>query len=48
MCCINILGQTIFDTHFTPEMEQTVRIQWGYEIYYSSFPTNSIGISILF
>lgn len=29
-------------------MEQTVRIEWGYETYYSSFASKSRGIAILF
>lgn len=35
-------------THFTPEMEQTVSIEWGYETFYSSFASKSRGISIMF
>lgn len=29
-------------------MEQTVRVEWGYETYYSSFASNSRGIAIMF
>lgn len=29
-------------------MEQTVRVEWGYETFYSSFASNSRGISIMF
>lgn len=36
------------DTHFTLDMEQTVRVEWGYETYYSSFASNSRGIAIMF
>lgn len=37
----------LFDTQFTPEIEQTVRIEWGYETYYSSFASKSRGIDLL-
>lgn len=38
----------LIDTHFTLDMEQTVRVEWGYETYYSSFALNSRGIAIIF
>lgn len=38
----------LIDTHFTLDMEQTVRVEWGYETYYSSFASNSRGIAIMF
>lgn len=38
----------LIDTYFTLDMEQTVRVEWGYETYYSSFALNSRGIAIMF
>lgn len=38
----------LIDTHFTLDMEQTVRVEWGYETFYSSFASNSRGIAIMF
>ena len=37
----------IQDTHFTPEKENAIRAQWGYDCYFSSYTSNSRGIAIL-
>ena len=36
------------DTHFTPEIENMVRAEWGYECHFSSFKSNSRGVAVLF
>ena len=36
------------DTHFTPEKENYIRSQWGYECRFSSFSSNSRGVATLF
>ena len=36
------------DTHFTESQENTIENQWGYKSYFSSFSSNSRGVSILF
>ena len=38
----------IQDTHFTPEIENIVRAEWGYECHFSSLSSNSRGVAILF
>lgn len=36
------------DTHFTKEMENRVRAEWGYEVVFNSFSSQSRGVAILF
>ena len=38
----------IQDTHFTPNMEKIIQMQWGYEMVSSYGTSNSRGVSILF
>lgn len=38
----------LIDTHFTMEMEQEIRNEWGYEARFNSFTSNSRGVAILF
>ena len=35
------------DTHFTTEVEERVRREWGYDAFFSSFASNSRGVAIL-
>ena len=35
------------DTHFSPELEERVKREWGYDAYFSSFTSNSRGVAIL-
>ena len=35
------------DTHFTSDQENIIRNEWGYDCYFSSFASNSRGITIL-
>ena len=36
------------DTHFTTALEPYVRAEWGGEVYFNSFTSNSRGVCILF
>ena len=36
------------DTHFTKDIENRVRCEWGFDAYFSSFSSNSRGACILF
>ena len=36
------------DTHFTKDIENRVRCEWGFDAYFSSFSSNSRGVCILF
>ena len=36
------------DTHFTKGCEHIIRNQWGYDVYFNSFKSNSRGVAILF
>lgn len=36
------------DTHFTNEIETSIRSMWGFECFFSSFSSNSRGVAILF
>ena len=36
------------DTHFTSELENYVRAEWGYKCYFASCNSNSRGVAILF
>ena len=36
------------DTHFTTSQENNIETLWGYRCYFSSFASNSRGVSILF
>jgi hypothetical protein len=36
------------DTHFTSEIESSIRSMWGFDCFFSSFSSNSRGVSILF
>ena len=38
----------IQDTHFTSDLENSIRSMWGYESYFSSVSSNSRGVAILF
>ena len=38
----------LIDTHFTREMEQNIRNEWGYEARFNSFTSKARGIAILF
>lgn len=38
----------LVDTHFTEEMEQDIRNEWGYEACFNSFSSKSRGVAILF
>ena len=40
ICCLQ-------DTHFTKEMENFIRSEWGYEAYFSSFNSRSRGVCCL-
>lgn len=35
------------DTHFHPSMESRIKAEWGYEVFFSSYTTNSRGVAIL-
>lgn len=35
------------DTHFTPELENIIRAEWGYDCYFNSFRSNARGVAIL-
>ena len=35
------------DTHFTPGLEERIRREWGYDVYFSSYNSNSRGVAIL-
>ena len=35
------------DTHFTGEMEERVKREWGYDVYFSNYAQNSRGVAIL-
>ena len=34
------------DTHFTSDMENDIRNEWGYEVYFNSFSSKSRGVAI--
>lgn len=34
------------DTHFTPENEELIRNEWGYESYFNSYRSNARGVAI--
>ena len=34
------------DTHFTIDMEENIRNEWGYEVFFNSFTSQSRGIAI--
>ena len=34
------------DTHFTQDMESDIRNEWGYDVYFNSYSSNSRGIAI--
>ena len=36
------------DTHFTCDAEKDIRSMWGFECYFSSYSSNSRGVSIMF
>ena len=36
------------DTHFTTALEPYVRAEWGGEVYFNSFTSNSRGVCIIF
>ena len=36
------------DTHFSPENESRIRNEWGLDVHFSSFSSNSRGVAILF
>ena len=36
------------DTHFTPENESRIKNEWGLDVYFSSFSSNSRGVAVLF
>ena len=36
------------DTHFTVENEKNIRSLWGFECFFSSFNSNSRGVSVMF
>lgn len=38
----------LIDTHFTEKQERIIRSEWGYEIYFNSFNSQSRGIAVLF
>ena len=35
------------DTHFSPDQEQIIKNEWGYNTYFSSFKSNARGVAIL-
>ena len=35
------------DTHFTPELEDRIKREWGFDAYFSSYNSNSRGVAIL-
>ena len=35
------------DTHFTSEIENRIRCEWGFECHFSSYRSNSRGVAIL-
>ena len=41
ICCLQ-------DTHFNSEMEKYVKAEWGLDILFSSYKSNSRGVAILF
>ena len=41
ICCLQ-------DTHFTDGLEPYIRAEWGGEIFFNSFTSNSRGVCILF
>lgn len=38
----------LIDTHFTEEIENNIRNEWGFEVVFNSYASNSRGIAILF
>ena len=36
------------DTHFTQDMESDIRNEWGYDVYFNSYSSNSRGVAIFF
>ena len=34
------------DTHFTQDMESDIRNEWGYDVYFNSYSSNSRGVAI--
>ena len=38
----------LVDTHFTQREERFIRSQWGYEVYFNSFDSQSRGVAIFF
>lgn len=36
------------DTHFSPNLEECVKAEWGYKAFFSSYTSNSRGVAILF
>ena len=37
----------VVDTHFTVEMENEIRNEWGFDAYFSSYSSKSRGVAIL-
>ena len=38
----------LVDTHFTKKEERMIRAEWGYEVFFKSFNSNSRGIAVFF
>ena len=34
------------DTHFTKNIEKIIRAEWGYQVYFSSYTSQSRGVAI--
>lgn len=45
---MQIIIYCLQDTHFTTDTENIIRNEWGYQIYFNSFRSNSRGVAILF